>query len=749
MPELFAAVAIADISYWVDRPYDYRVPEEMAGTIRIGMRVRVPFSRSNRKAEGLVLRLSDHSDCEKLKSITEILDTKPVLSEKRVQLALWMRERWFCTVYEAARTQLPAGLWLKRDGGRRVGDKTQKALRLLVSPEEAFQAAEEKRDRAPKQSAVLSLLSYAGEVTQEDVISITGASESVIRALVSAGLAERIQREIYRRPSYRRGEQKPLPVLTEEQNRVYASLAALLDSGKAASALLFGVTGSGKTAVYIHLIRRTLDAGKGAVLMVPEISLTHQMLETFSSYFGENIAVLHSSLTASERYDEWKRVRRGEAKVVIGARSAVFAPVENPGLMIIDEEQEETYKSENTPRYHTRDIAKYLCAAENALLLLGSATPDFESRYAAETGRCTFCRLTSRYNRRALPEVRIVDMKGEMRRGNFTSLSYPLREEIAKNLKTGEQSILFLNRRGTSKLITCTLCGKIFQCPNCTVSLTYHAVERRLMCHYCGYARDVPELCPDCGGTLSFVGDGTQKVQEQLREIFPQVQTLRMDTDTVARAGSHDVLLRRFQTENIPILIGTQMVSKGLNLENVTLVGVLSADQSLYSGDFRSGERTFSRITQVIGRGGRASRPGRAVVQTFTPDNPVIRMAAAQDYERFYSEEMKLRKMQYCPPFSQMLTVSAIGTEESAVLSGCAAVRTILERQLSGEENLVILGPAPYPVVKVSRRFRYKITLLCQADRKIRELVGKLLIYCNTNKQFRGVSFYADINPVE
>ena len=749
MAEQFAKIAVSDVTYWVDRPYDYRVPEQLEGRIQPGMRVIVPFSRSNRRTEGVVLSVSDSCDYEKVKSVDRALDETPPLTPGQIKLALWMRERFFCTVYEAVRAILPAGLWFTAGGKRRAADKTTEFARLLVPAGEAMEMARFKRSRAPVQSAVLELLCAAGEAPVTELRELTGASRQSIRALAGAGVLELLHREVLSRPRFAAAGLSPLPSLSQEQSAAFNGLERLLQKGSAGAALLFGVTGSGKTTVYIHLIDRALRSGRSAILLVPEIALTPQMLETFSAYFGEQIAVLHSSLSIAERYGEWKRVKNGGARLVIGTRSAVFAPVENLGLVIIDEEQEETYKSESAPRYHARDVAKYRCAETASLLLLGSATPDIESRYAAETGRYAFFRLGGRYNKMDLPQVRIVDMKRELRGGNDTSISSCLRRELAENIRRGEQSILFINRRGASKLITCVDCGYNFKCPNCSVSLTYHSSNRRLMCHYCGYTRTVAERCPDCGGELSYIGDGTQKIETQLRELFPETEILRMDTDTVAAAGSHDALLGRFRTGRIPIMIGTQMVTKGLNFDDVTLVGVLSADQSLYCGDYRAAERTFSLITQVIGRSGRASRPGRAVIQTFTPENQVIRFAARQDYEAFYSQEIELRRVQKCPPLTQVIALSASGTDERLVLDCCRRIRSLLERALRSKQGVNILGPAPYPVVRVNNRYRYKISLACTQEREMRALVSRLLMYCNTEKEFRGVSLYADMNPYD
>ncbi len=485
------------------------------------------------------------------------------------------------------------------------------------------------------------------------------------------------------------------------------------------------------------------------MLLVPEIALTPQMLRTFASHFGDEIAVLHSSLTAGERCDEWRRVKNGEARVVIGTRSAVFAPVVGLGLIIIDEEQEDTYKSENVPRYHARDVAKYRCAQSGALLLLGSATPDVESRYYAAEGRYAYFTLPGRFNEHALPEVEIVDMKRELRRGNGGSVSERLRQELEANLERGEQSILFLNRRGANRLITCVDCGYTYRCPNCSVSLTYHSYGRKLMCHQCGFTRSPDERCPECGGALSYVGAGTQKVEEELAGLFPGMGVLRMDTDTVAAAGGHDRLLERFASERIPVMIGTQMVTKGLNFENVTLVGVISADQSLYAGDYRAAERTFSLITQVVGRSGRFERPGRAIIQTYTPENQVIRQAAAQDYESFYASEIELRRLQQSPPFTELLAVTMSGLDESQVLKCAARVRSELAAAAARSPLARVLGPAPLSILRVNNKYRYRVTLCAPPGSGLRREVADTIIRLSADRELRGVSIYADTNPMD
>ena len=489
------------------------------------------------------------------------------------------------------------------------------------------------------------------------------------------------------------------------------------------------------------------------MVLVPEIALTPQLLHIFASHFGDAIAVLHSSLRAGERYDEWKRARSGKARVVIGTRSAVFAPLTNLGLIVLDEEQEYTYKSENVPRYHARDVAKFRCARSGAVLLLGSATPSVESMYLAQTGVYRLFTLRSRYNTRALPRVRIVDMKQELRVGNGSDISQPLREGLEANLERGEQSILFLNRRGNSRMAACGECGEVPSCPRCSAYLTYHSANGRLMCHYCGHSERLPDACPHCGGAFHFIGTGTQKVQEELEALFPGTEVMRMDTDTVSAVQSHEKLLSRFEGEKVPILVGTQMVAKGLDFENVTLVGVISADLSLYVDDYRAGERTFSLLTQVVGRAGRGEKTGRAIIQTFTPENEVIAAAAAQDYDTFYQQEIAMRRVRGCPPFRDLFVLTASGTEESRVLRMCVRLRRTLESWFADPAyqglDVQLLGPAPATVAKVNNRYRYRLTISGHNSKTMRSLVAALLCAAHGDKEMRGVSVFADINPMD
>ncbi|MDR2665565.1 MAG: primosomal protein N' [Oscillospiraceae bacterium] len=743
-----AKIAVGAAVFSIDKPYEYGIPEHMRGGIVPGMRVSVPFGAGNRQSEGVVLALVENSPYPKLKYITMALDSEPVLSGEHIKLAIWMGERFFCTVYDAFRAMLPAGMWFK-DGRRRAGDKTVRIAALNVPGEDAVELADRKRARSPAQAAILDLLAREGRMAVSDITYFTGVAQSSVKALEKRGLIyiEHIQ-------APRRTELKPARIeegfaLTGAQRDVFEQLDSLARTGVAGAALLYGVTGSGKTSVYIETIKAVVGRGRTAIVLVPEIALTPQLANVFAAHFGDSVAVLHSALASGERCDEWKRIRGGGARVVVGTRSAIFAPVENIGVIILDEEQEYTYKSENAPRYHARDVAKYRCARWGALLLLGSATPSVESMYGASAGRYKLLRLPARYNERAMPPVIIADMKEEARDGNAGSVSRVLEREIRDNMERGEQSILFINRRGAGTLIACPECGFTHMCARCSVSMTYHSANGRLMCHYCGYSVPAPRHCPKCGGRLRRVGAGTQSVEAELRVLFPGADIIRMDTDAVAGLNTHEALLERFLKERAPLLVGTQMVAKGLDFENVTLVGVVSADMSLYMNDYRAHERTFALITQVVGRSGRGGKPGRAVIQTFTPANEVIRLAARQDYDGFYAREIKLREIAGSPPMTDIFAITAVGTDEGAVVRGCWRLRAALEAYLRGETDMKLLGPAPAPVVKINDRFRYRLSLCCRDTKPVREAVAHTIRQFTKDSRNRGVSAYADISPYE
>ena len=809
---MIAKIAVSTAVYAIDKPYDYAVPTELSP--KTGQRVLVPFGRGDRVAEGIVLALEE-GEGTGLKSLKEILDEQPLLDEKMLRLAAFMRERYFCTFYDAVRTVIPGGLWfrtmdryrictdnwreqihrqpvatavmesLQALGGtadwqelrkqfeelplkkalryltekgllelttlhsRKVRDKVEQLLSLAVPVQEARAIAEKKKRSAPIQSSVLELLADFGECSRKELSYYTGADSGVIKRLVALGLISLREETALRLPYVPGAEPKEPPVLSPEQQLAYEGLKR--EERKVS--LLYGVTGSGKTSVYIRLIYDMLEQGRGAIVLVPEIALTPQLLSLFTSHFQDRVAVIHSSLRMTERCDTWKKIREGRATVVLGTRSAVFAPVQNLGLLILDEEQEHTYKSEQNPRYHARELAIYRSYHEGAKVILGSATPSVQSMYQAKEGVYGLYTLKQRYNRRRLPSVHIADLKQELRNGNPTPISRSLYEALEDNIQNHRQSILFLNRRGSSRLLCCVDCGHVPDCPGCSNHLTYHHANGRLMCHYCGYSVLVPQRCEACGGHYKQVGVGTQKIEQQLTELFGSGSVLRMDADTVSAANPHEKLLRRFKEERIPILLGTQMVTKGLDFENVTLVGVLDGDMSLYVGDYRAGENTFAMITQVVGRAGRGALEGRAVIQTMTPEHPVILLAASQDYDGFYEAELPLRRLRGCPPFQDQICLTFHGRQEDQLWQGAERFRqkllTHIHSPFYRDEELRILGPAPCQIPRVNFVYRCRLTLICKNTRNLRLLLAHLIREFHKEKDNRGLGLYADAGGEE
>ena len=813
---MIAKIAVSAANFAIDKPYSYRIPEGME--VLPGQRVQLPFGRANKRSEGVVLAVEAGEE-SKLKPIDCCLDEEPLLTEKQLRLAAFLRERYFCTFYDAIRVMLPAGLWfrtkntfsltedrtwqektirkehaleiltlLENLGGqaeesalrnlisdeeilhevlsyllrkkwitsqtdfqRKTGDKTEKIAALASSAEEAMEFASQRPKSAAMQKSVLELLCSLGSVAVKELCYFTGASMATINRLEKLGYVTLSERPVLRCREIQPAQLNGPLELNPAQQRCFEDLAEQMAGENPGVALLYGVTGSGKTSVYIKLIAHCLALGKSAMLLVPEIALTPQLLGLLAAYFGEKTAVLHSSLSAGERYDQWKRVRSGEATVVIGTRSAVFAPC-TPGLIILDEEQEHSYKSENAPRYSAKEVAIWRGAKENALVLLGSATPSIESMYRAKQGDYRLYTLKERYNGKPLPDVDIVDLREEMKMGNDLSMSVPLRHAMMETKDAGKQTILLLNRRGASRALVCVDCRETPECPRCNLRLTYHSANNRLMCHYCGHSQIAPERC-SCGGHMKAIGTGTQKVQSELEYLFPDWKSIRMDTDTVNAVNTHEKILQQFQQEQIPVLIGTQMVAKGLNLPDVTLVGVLDADLSLYTGGYRAGETTFNMLTQVVGRAGRGDAAGRAVIQTLVPEHQVIRLAARQDYDGFYDLEINLRRVQNAPPFGDIAVITVSGQEETAVLRGAAKFRDSLNSCLrdSGFRNEVctVLGPAPCAVPKINYHFRYQLTLRCRMTKNLRLLLAYLLRQFSQDKANRGVNAFIDVNGYE
>jgi primosomal protein N' (replication factor Y) len=809
-----AKVAVENAVYHFDKAFTYRVPEVLLPSAKTGCRVIVPFGTANGKRQGIILGLEGLPGPEpaKLKSIFSVADRAPLLSQEAVGLVFWIKEHTFCTLFEAAKLFFPAGVKLKirteyslakplpdfdagaldeeekqavsylshkknfvprekllKDLGlsadspvpenllragilvknsgtvRQVTDATQKMVRLSENPSAP--------KLTPKQQNVLQVLRDAGSASLKELCYFAGVTPAVVGALVKKGLAQYYDVEVYRNPY----GSAPLPEasgdfrLSGEQQAAFSRMYAQYRSGKGGVSLLFGVTGSGKTSVFMRLIDHVRDDGRGVIVMVPEISLTPQTIALFRARYGTGVAVFHSGLTLAERLDEWKRVRNGDASIVVGTRSAVFAPFQKIGLIIMDEEQESTYKSESSPRYHARDIAKYRCAYHQALLVLSSATPSVESYYYAQSGRYSLSTLTSRYGKARLPQVDIIDMNRELERGNRSIFSLALEEALRSNLGKKKQSILLLNRRGYNTFVSCRACGHVLTCPNCSITLTYHAANQRLMCHYCGFSIPFTKECPYCHEEqVHYSGFGTQRAQQQLSELLPQARILRLDADSTMTRFAYDKKLKQFLDGEYDIIIGTQMVAKGLDFENVTLVGVLSADQTLYGDDFRSYERAFDLLTQVVGRSGRGRYSGRAVIQTFTPENKIIKLAARQDYPEFYRGEIALRKAMLYPPFSDLCMVGFVGTDETKVRSASVDFLQQLKETAQREypdQPMRVLNPSPALVGRVSNKYRYKLLIKCRNSKKMRELISRLLVWFPSRKEHAGVTAFSDMNP--
>ena len=803
-----ARVAVEKAAYSFDREFDYLIPDRLQGDCTPGKRVLVPFGRGNARRQGIVTEICFDS-AEGLKEIASVLDSEPVMSGGMLDIARFMQEHYFCTLYEAVKTMLPAGINYRvttvygvrqSDEALSLTDEQQrlydylhakrKAVKLekimddfglsdsrlpdemtaagvLYKSEEAFRrvndavmkmaALSPDADLAqlkltPKQREVAELLELSGAASVKEIRYFTGVSASVIDALYQKGVIYFFDEEVFRIDDRRAEENIADITLSAQQQAACDSLLDEYRRDKAHVSLLYGVTGSGKTSVFLKLIERVIGDGRGIIVMVPEISLTPQFVAQFSRRFGDKIAVFHSALSLGERLDEYKRVKKGLAQIVIGTRSAVFAPFDNIGLIIMDEEQEYSYKSESAPRYHAREIAMFRCARQNALLVLSSATPSVETFYYAQSGRYSFNELNKRFGAATLPEVVTADMTAELQNGNTTGFSDVLLQNLEYNLEHGKQSIILLNRRGHNSFVTCRMCGEPVTCPNCSITLTYHSRNNRLMCHYCGYSVPYTGECPTCHGkSLRLGGTGTQKAEQDLAQLFPNARLLRMDTDATGSKASYEKMIAAFARGDYDILVGTQMVAKGLDFPNVTLVGVLGTDQMLYADDYRSYERSFSLLTQVVGRSGRGSSKGMAVIQTQTPDNLIIAMAAKQDYRAFYNAEITVRQAMLYPPFADICLVGFVGENQALTLRAANAFLrefSALAAREYASLPIRILGPSPALVVKVSNKFRYKLMIKCRNNHAFRLLLSTVLKSFGGNREFAKVTAYADMNAL-
>lgn len=786
-----------------DKKYGYVIPQHLADKAKPGCRVTVPFGRSNVKKQAMILSVYEGKPNIKYKEILELTDLSPILNDEMLKMCEWMHNNIFCTYYDAIHSMIPAGLtykitsfysvnkdflslsllderekniyeYLSVNGEvsfkkidslfenaleilsaleekeaviktgtpvRRMGDKTSRWVRLKADAESNIKLTE-------RQKEIAELIETIGSVSVKEIQYFTGCTVSVIDALEKKGIIESFEKEEFRTPyKFSGAVEKQEIILTEEQNKAFEGLKSDYLSVEPQVSLLYGITGSGKTQVFLKLVDFVSDLGKGVIVMVPEIALTPQIIDKFSNRYGNKIAVFHSAMSLGQRMDEYKRIKQGKALIAIGTRSAIFAPFSDLGLVIIDEEQEHTYKSEKSPRFNARELAKFRTAFHGGLLCLASATPSMESYANALSGKYNLYTITQRYGDAKLPQVSVVDMRKEILSGNSSNISGALADAIGEEFNQKKQVILLLNRRGHNTYISCPQCGWIATCPNCSISLTYHSANNRLMCHYCGHSDIKRNRCPDCGGEhLSFYGAGTQKVEEELRLLFPDARVLRLDADSTMTRDSYSVKLSAFSKGEYDIMLGTQMVAKGLDFPNVSLVGVIGADRALYSDDYRGFERTFSLLTQVVGRAGRTGKEGRAIIQTVDPSSSVIALAKTQDYDSFYNEEILTRKLMTYPPYCDICLIFSQSTEKNLAKQGIDEIFAEIKKNISNEYNdikIIILGPCPAAVPKVNGKYRYRMIIKCKNNKRFREMLKR----STSIKLRRDLSIGIDINP--
>ena len=744
---MYCEVYLFDAPYHIDRPFDYLCPD---GT-EAGRIVRVPFGRSNNLRTGIIFRVKDSSDGTGLKSVHTVFDDTYSLSGELLDLCAFLKEHTLCTFGEAARTVLPPGavaespnLKLRRTVTLSI-DRAAAATLLTMTGRAGI--------RSDGQREIIKYLLDIGSADAELVRELPNVSSAHIRALTDKGIIEISESEQIRNPyaEYSKERDTSEIVLSEAQCVAYSEIEKLYEDDRARAALLYGVTGSGKTKVIMRAIDRTIADGRGVIMLVPEISLTPQTVNIFCRRYGERVAVIHSSLSKGERLDAYRRIKRGDVDLVIGTRSAIFAPLDNIGMIVIDEEHEHTYKSESDPKYHARDVAAFRCGRSSALMLLASATPSLESFYKAKSGIYTLVALRERYGGVHLPDAVIVDMREELRLGNTSPISDRLHKELEGVYGNENQAILFLNRRGYSSQISCRDCGDVISCPRCSVSLTYHTDSDggRLLCHLCGYSERAPRRCPSCDGDhLAFLGYGTQKLEGELEKYLPDMRVMRMDADTTSGKLAYDRMLESFRAEEADILLGTQMVAKGHDFPKVTLVGAVLADTSLYVSDFRAAERTFSLLTQVIGRAGRALDGGIAVIQTYSPKNETIRLACEQDYDKFYDGEIAIRRELSYPPFCDMVTLTVTSEDEQLLFRETKRLSDTILEKLSGELGklpFVVFGPFEAQVYKLNEKYRMRMVVKCKLNSASRRLFHELL--CEFSNS-RGVTLAVDLNPL-
>ncbi len=802
MRRIIAGVAVEKTSPSFDDLFSYLVPEQLKETLHIGARVMVPFGRGNKMRAGVIFTLTEADYDSKLKSICCMAEDGIFLDEEMLKLCRYLKETTLCTYYDAVRTILPPGLNLKAEEKyafkenysteslteaekelvdkiaplsekeqnialnlpenrktalhltekgvllkkeqvkRRVGDSTERMAALTEADTTGMTLS-------PKQKKVIETLSESGTAAVKELCYLCGVTESVVKNLEKKGIVEISEAEQSRAvskdaiPTARLSDIHFSPL----QQTTFDGIKELMKTGKPQCALLHGITGSGKTSVFIKLIEYAQETGKTAILLVPEISLTPQTVGKFQSLFGNTVAIIHSGLSLGQRADEYKRIRRGEAKIVIGTRSAVFAPLKNIGIVVIDEEGEHTYKSEMSPRYHARDVAKQRCFYHNALLLLASATPSFDSYTKALSGRYHLFEMNQRFSTAKLPDVKMIDMRVEAERGNRGNFSEELLCELKYNLDKGEQSMLLLNRRGYHTYANCISCGQVIECQNCGIPLTYHKINNSVICHICGFRKDMPRHCEKCGsGYIYQSGTGTQRIEDEIKEYFPRARVLRMDADTTMSKFSYEKRFKEFKNNEYDIMVGTQMIAKGLDFENVTLVGVLLIDRSLYAGDYLGYEKTFSLVTQVVGRSGRGEKEGRAFIQTFSPEHYVLELAAQQNYKEFYNQECEVRKALIFPPYCDICLIGFSSYNETALKKGAQRFCQLFKERTAGEKNIPVIILGPTYNGRFNNVFRGRIIVKCRNDKAFRNILREVMASAYKDPDLKDVNFYADFN---
>ncbi|MCY7918280.1 primosomal protein N' [Bacillus vallismortis] len=798
------AEVIVDVSTKnIDRPFDYKIPDHLKGMIKTGMRVIVPFGP--RKIQGFVTAVKDASDLsgKSVKEVEDLLDLTPVLTEELMNLSSWLSDKTLSFKITALQAMLPAALKAKYekelkiahgadlppqverlfsetktllysdipdhdmlkliqkhvqkgsiDVTYKVAQKTNKKMvrhiQANASKEELSKQAEGLSRQAAKQQAILHFFIAEPEgvkISATDLCKKTDASSATIKTLIQKGLLKESYEEVYRDPYQDKMFKKtePLP-LTDEQSAAFQPIRQTLDNDEHKVFLLHGVTGSGKTEIYLQSIEKVLAKGKEAIVLVPEISLTPQMVNRFKGRFGSQVAVMHSGLSTGEKYDEWRKIHRKEVRLVVGARSAIFAPFENLGMIIIDEEHESSYKQEEMPRYHAKEVAIKRAEHHSCPVVLGSATPTLESYARAQKGVYELLSLKHRVNHQVMPEVSLVDMREELRNGNRSMFSVELMEKLEETIAKGEQAVLFLNKRGYSSFVMCRDCGYVPQCPHCDISMTYHRYGQRLKCHYCGHEEPVPHTCPECASEhIRFFGTGTQRVEEELTKVLPHARVIRMDVDTTSRKGAHEKLLSAFGEGKADILLGTQMIAKGLDFPNITLVGVLSADTTLHIPDFRSAEKTFQLLTQVSGRAGRHEKPGNVIIQTYTPSHYSIQLTKSHDYEAFYQHEMAHRREQSYPPYYYLALVTVSHEEVTKAAVTAEKIAHFLKSNCGDDTK--ILGPSASPIARIKDRYRYQCVIKYKQETQLSALLKRILEHYKREIEQKHVMISIDMNP--